>query len=95
MSKFDILDDCNFGTPYLLHPKSVFDENCWVGFQFKSSFCGKNFSTIQDVIEDLACILVQGGLVLDCICYVKYRAFLAVARPFLDTRNFFHDFFWY
>ena len=23
MSKFDILDDCNFGTPYLLYSKSV------------------------------------------------------------------------
>ena len=51
MSKFDILDDCNFGAPYLLHPKSVFDENCLVGFQFKSSFCVKNFSSIQDVVK--------------------------------------------
>ena len=51
MSKFDILDDCNFGVPYLLHPKSVFDENCWVGFQYKFSLCGKNFSSIQDVMK--------------------------------------------
>ena len=32
-------------------------------------------------------------LVLDCICSVKYEAFFIVARPFFDTRNFFHDFF--
>ena len=43
--------------------------------------------------EDLACILVQGVLVLDCICSVKYGAFFTVARPFLDRRNLFHDFF--
>ena len=44
--------------------------------------------------EDLVCILVQGSLILDCICNVKYRAMIIVARPFLDRRNFFHDFFW-
>ena len=31
---------------------------------------------------------MQGGLVLDCICSVKYGAFFTVARPFLDRRNF-------
>ena len=51
MSKFDILDDCNFGVPYLLHPKFVFDENCWVEFQFKSSSYGTNFSSIKDVMK--------------------------------------------
>ena len=44
MLKFDILDDSNFGTPYLLHSKFVFDENYWIGFQFKSRFCVTNFS---------------------------------------------------
>ena len=63
MSKFNIRNDCNFGAPYRLHPKSISDKSCWVGFQFKSSYFGKNFSSIQD----LACILVQGGLVLDYI----------------------------
>ena len=38
---------------------------------------------------------MQGGLVLDCTCSVKYGAFFTVARPFLDRRNFFHDFFGY
>ena len=38
---------------------------------------------------------MQGGLVLDCICSVKYGAFFTVARPFLNTKFFFHDFFWY
>ena len=51
MLKFDILDDCNSGAPYLLHPKSIFDESCWVGLSFKSSFCGKNFNSIQDVMK--------------------------------------------
>ena len=32
MLKFNILDDCNFGTPYLLHPKSTFDKNDLVEF---------------------------------------------------------------
>ena len=31
----------------------------------------------------------QKGLVLDCICNVKYGAFFTIARPFLDERNFF------
>ena len=51
MSKFDILDDCNFGTSYFIKKKSIFDKNCWIGFQFKSSFSGKNFSSIQDVMK--------------------------------------------
>ena len=51
MSKFDILDDCNFDGPCLLPLKYVLGENCWVGFQFKSSFCSKNFSSIQDVMK--------------------------------------------
>ena len=37
--------------------------------------------------EDLACILVQGGLVLDCFCSVKYGAFFTIARPLLDIRK--------
>ena len=93
MLKFNILDDYNFGGPYLLHPKSVFDENCWVGFHFKSSFCGQKFRLNPRCYEDFACILVQGGLVMDCIYSVKYGAFFTVARPFLDRRNFFQDFF--
>ena len=36
---------------------------------------------------NLACILVQGGIVLDCICNVKYEAFFIVARLFFDTRK--------
>ena len=36
---------------------------------------------------------MQGGLVLDCICNVKYKAFFTIARPFLNRRNLFHDFF--
>ena len=63
MWEFDILDDCNFGVPYLLRSKSIFDKIYWVGFQFKFSFLGKNFSSIQDI------------LVLDCIYSVKYWAF--------------------
>ena len=35
---------------------------------------------------------MQGGLVLDYICNVKYGAFFIVARAFLDRRIFFHDF---
>ena len=38
---------------------------------------------------------MQEGLGLDCICNVKYGPFFGVARPFLDTRIFIHDFFWY
>ena len=38
---------------------------------------------------------MQGGLVLECICSVKYGAFFTIARAFLDTRKNFHDFFWY
>ena len=38
-------------------------------------------------------ILVQGGLILDCICSVKYGAFSIDARPFLDTRKIFMIFF--
>ena len=30
---------------------------------------------------------------MDYICSVKYGAFFTIARPFLDTRNFFQDFF--
>ena len=41
----------------------------------------------------MARILVQGGLVLDYICSVRYWTFFNVARPFLDRRNFFKDFF--
>ena len=36
---------------------------------------------------------MQGCLVLDCIYIVKYGAFFTIARPFLDTRNFFMIFF--
>ena len=32
-------------------------------------------------------------LLLDYICTVKYGAFFTIARPFLNRRNFFHDFF--
>ena len=87
------MNDCNFGASYLLHPKSIFDEIYWVGFQFKSSSCGKKFQLNPRCYEDLARILVQGGLTLDCICNVKYEAFFIVARPFFNTRNSFHDFF--
>ena len=38
---------------------------------------------------DLACILVQEGLVLNCICSIIYEAFFSVARSFLNTRNSF------
>ena len=34
-----------------------------------------------------------GDLVLDCICNVKYGAIFTIARPFLDRRNAFSDFF--
>ena len=47
----------------------------------------KKISSIQDVYEDLACILVQGGLVLDCTCNVKYGAFFNIAMRFFDTRK--------
>ena len=77
---------------YLLHPKSILDENYSIGFWFKSSFYDKNFKLNPRCNKDLACILVQGSLVLDCIWSVKCGAFLTIARPFLDTRNFFHDF---
>ena len=42
---------------------------------------------------DLACILVQGGLVLDYICNIKYGAFSGVVRPILDKRKFFMIFY--
>ena len=35
------------------------------------------------------------ALVLKSICFVKYEAFFTIARPFFDTRNFFHNFFLY
>ena len=38
---------------------------------------------------------MEGGLVLDYICSVKYGAFSTVARPFLDRRKKFHHFFLY
>ena len=50
---------------------------------------------ISRCYDNLACILAQGGLVLDCVCNVKYGAFFTIVRPFLITRNFFHDFFGY
>ena len=50
-TKFDILDDCNFGAPYLHHSNFVFDKTYWTGFQFKSSFYDKKFSSIQDVMK--------------------------------------------
>ena len=51
MLKFNILDEYNFGVPYFLLLESIFDENCWARFQFKSSICGRNFSSIQDVVK--------------------------------------------
>ena len=36
---------------------------------------------------------MQGGLVLDSICSVKYGAFFTIPRPFLDRRKFFMIFF--
>ena len=36
---------------------------------------------------------MQGGLILDYICNVKYGAFFTISRPFLNTRNFFHNYF--
>ena len=51
MPKFNILDDCNFGTSYLLYPESTFDKICLVEFQFKFCFCGKNFNSIQDAMK--------------------------------------------
>ena len=51
MLKFNVVDDCNFSASYLLHPKFVLDENDWVGFQFNSSFCSKEFSSMQDVMK--------------------------------------------
>ena len=33
------------------------------------------------------------GLVLCCICSDKFGVFFVVAKPFLDTRNFFQDLF--
>ena len=67
-----------------------------VGLNFNSNLVSLvKFQLNSRGYEDLACIFVQGGLVLDCICSVKYGAFFTVAKPFLDTRNFFHNFFWY
>ena len=80
-------------THHISFIKSPFLTKNLGGFQFKSSFCGKDFEHIPNCLEDLACIVVQGGLVLDHICNVIYGAFFTIARPFLDTRNFFHDFF--
>ena len=37
---------------------------------------------------------MQGDIVLDYICNVKYGAFFTIARPFLDTKKN-YDFFWY
>ena len=51
MLKLNTLDDCSFGTAYLFHPKSAFDEIYSVGFQFKSNFCVKSFIQIQDVMK--------------------------------------------
>ena len=76
MSKFDILDDYNFGAPYLLHPKFVFEENCWVGFYSNLVYVVK--------ISAQSKMLQRFGL----HCSVKYEAFFTVARPFLDTRSF-------
>ena len=36
---------------------------------------------------------MQGGLILDYICNIKYGAFFLIARPFLDTTIFFMIFF--
>ena len=49
MSKLNILDDCNFGELYLLHPNSVLRKKNLVEFHFKSSLCSKKLSLIQDV----------------------------------------------
>ena len=84
------MDDCYFGAPYLLYLKSVFDKNCWDS-NSNLVFMVK-FLLNPRCYEDLACILVQGGLVLDSICSVKYGAFFSVARAFLDSKIFFHDF---
>ena len=64
MSKFNILDDCNFGAPYLLHPKSISDENIGLDSNFNLVSMIK-FQLSPKCYKDLACILVQGGLVLD------------------------------
>ena len=36
---------------------------------------------------------MQGGQVLDCICSVRYGVVFTIARPFLDRRTIFSDFF--
>ena len=51
MSKFYILDDCKFGAPYLLYLEFVFDKNYWIGYEFKSRFCGKFFNSIQNIMK--------------------------------------------
>ena len=94
MLKFKILDDCNFGVPYLLHTKFVLTMIVELDSYLNLVYVVK-IQLNPRCYEDLACILVQGGLVLDCICSVKHEAFFIVARLFLDTRKKIHDFFWY
>ena len=49
-----------------------------VGFMIQKNFQGR-------LLFKQSSMVVQGGLVLDCICNVKYGIFFALARPFLDT----------
>ena len=49
-------------------------------------------SAQSKICEALACILVQGDLILDYICNIKYGAFFTIARPFFNTRKKIHDF---
>ena len=51
------------------------------------------FHPISRCYEDLAFILVQGGLDLDSNYFVRYETFFTIVKSFFDTRIIFHDFF--
>ena len=64
-----------------------FDEICRIGFQFKSNFCGKNFSSIQDVMK-ISMHSSAKGSVFGLHFFVKLGTFFSIAKPF-------YEFFWY
>ena len=61
MSKFHILNDCNFGAPYLHPPKSIFDKNVDIDSNSNIIFCDKKFNSIQDVMKIWHAFLCNGG----------------------------------
>lgn len=81
-----------------LHSLLNFNFLCWYGFQSRSSFCGKNLYSTQDIVSSTmfrrhSINFTTKALDPDYFPLIKFSTIFTIPRLLFEPRYYFHEYF--